>query len=188
MKLLSPLFLAAAASTAYGAVQSNKGGAVHVHCGREPVLCQGHSVSGLGRICCIPPCLALWVNTRSFLARFCFRACLLPSQYIDTANVSSKYGDVLAYNVGNEVLTASPTNAAPFVKAAARNVKAYLASISSSALVGYTDIVDAFRDTTIDLFGLNNHPRSFFLGWLCRVLFFGGFFGEREPEDGKEIE
>ncbi|KAJ6474370.1 hypothetical protein C8R45DRAFT_1103342 [Mycena sanguinolenta] len=119
---------------------------------------QAAPTSSIRRTCCIPPCLALWANTRSFLARFCFCACSLRSQYIDTVNVSSKYGDVLAYNVGNEVLTANLTNVVPFVKAAARNVKAYLTSISSSALVGCTDIdgVAAVCDTTIDLFALDN--------------------------------
>ncbi|KAJ7440607.1 1,3-beta-glucanosyltransferase [Mycena latifolia] len=97
-------------------------------------------------------------------------------QYIKTINVFSKYDNVLAYNVGNEVLTASATNAAPMIKAAARDIKAYLTSISSSALVGYADIdgPSAFRDdvaqylscdlsgtnsasTSIDLFGLNSY-------------------------------
>ncbi|KAJ7482936.1 1,3-beta-glucanosyltransferase [Mycena galericulata] len=100
----------------------------------------------------------------------------LLDQYIKTINVFNKYDNVLAYNVGNEVLTANATNAAPFLKAAARDVKAYLASISSSALVGYADIDGAstFRDavadylscdpsgsnsgsTAIDIFGLNNY-------------------------------
>ncbi|KAJ6474334.1 Glucanosyltransferase [Mycena sanguinolenta] len=72
----------------------------------------------------------------------------LLDQYIKTINVFSKYDNVLAYNVGNEVLTASATTAAPFIKAAARDTKAYLASIQSSALVGYADIDGAsgFRD------------------------------------------
>ncbi|KAJ6474359.1 1,3-beta-glucanosyltransferase [Mycena sanguinolenta] len=100
----------------------------------------------------------------------------LLDQYIKTINVFSKYDNVLAYNVGNEVLTSGATNAAPFIKAAARDIKAYLASIQSSALVGYADIDGAadFRDavsqylscdpsgqgsgaTSIDLFGLNNY-------------------------------
>ncbi|KAJ7059573.1 glycoside hydrolase family 72 protein, partial [Mycena amicta] len=100
----------------------------------------------------------------------------LLDQYINTIDVFNKYDNVLAYNVGNEVLTAIATNAAPFIKAAARDTKAYLTSISSSALVGYADIdgAAAFRDavsdylscdpsqkndgsTSIDLFGLNNY-------------------------------
>jgi hypothetical protein len=45
---------------------------------------------------------------------------------------------VLAYNIGNEVVTeTNNTVAAPFIKAAARDVKAYLKSKGSSALVGY---------------------------------------------------
>ncbi|KAJ7699558.1 glycoside hydrolase family 72 protein [Mycena rosella] len=97
-------------------------------------------------------------------------------QYIKTINVFSKYDNVLAFNVGNEVLTNGATNAAPFIKAAARDIRAYLTSISSSALIGYADIDGAsgFRDgvaeylscdpsggntdsTSIDLFGLNSY-------------------------------
>ncbi|KAJ6612839.1 glycoside hydrolase family 72 protein [Mycena sp. CBHHK59/15] len=100
----------------------------------------------------------------------------IQDQYINTVNAFSKYDNVLAYNVGNEVLTAGAINAAPFIKAAARDMKAYLTSISSSALVGYADIDGAsnFRDvvadylscdpsgsnsgsTSIDIFGLNNY-------------------------------
>ncbi|KAJ6612845.1 Glucanosyltransferase-domain-containing protein [Mycena sp. CBHHK59/15] len=100
----------------------------------------------------------------------------LQDQYIKTINAFSKYDNVLAYNVGNEVLTADATNAAPFIKAAARDIKAYLTSISSSALVGYAAIDGAsnFRDpvanylscdpsatnsgsSSIDIFGLNNY-------------------------------
>ncbi|KAJ7913621.1 Glucanosyltransferase-domain-containing protein [Mycena leptocephala] len=47
-------------------------------------------------------------------------------QYITTINTFSKYDNVLAYNVGNEVLTSIATNAAPFLKAAARDVRMYL--------------------------------------------------------------
>ncbi|KAJ6479685.1 hypothetical protein C8R45DRAFT_1005792 [Mycena sanguinolenta] len=83
---------------------------------------------------------------------------------------------MLAYNVGNEVLTASATNAAPFIKAAARDIKSVSRIHPVPALVGYTDTddVSAFRDTvagylscdpssagsgatSIDLFGLNNY-------------------------------
>lgn len=63
------------------------------------------------------------------------------------------------------------TNAAPFIKAAARDTKAFLKSISSTALVSYTstDMPVATRnalatylscgsdDTSIDLYGLNNY-------------------------------
>lgn len=47
--------------------------------------------------------------------------------YIDTINVFNKYPNVLAYNIGNEVVISSnETGTAPFLKAAARDVKAYL--------------------------------------------------------------
>ena len=47
--------------------------------------------------------------------------------YIGTIDAFSKYDNVLAYNVGNEVITeANATNAAAFIKAAARDTKAYL--------------------------------------------------------------
>ncbi|KAJ6475513.1 Glucanosyltransferase-domain-containing protein [Mycena sanguinolenta] len=86
----------------------------------------------------------------------------LRGQYIKTINVFSKYDNVLAYNVGNEVLTSRATNAALFIEVAAHDIKAYSytcmspfsfwllllrllrrggrASISSSAPVGYADI------------------------------------------------
>jgi len=97
--------------------------------------------------------------------------------YINTINAFAKYDNVLAYNVGNEIITApSETGAAAIVKAAARDIKAYLSSISSSALVGYASIDgdSNWRDplanylgcdpssqnsgtTAIDLYGLNNY-------------------------------
>ncbi|KAG2129789.1 carbohydrate-binding module family 43 protein/Glycoside hydrolase family 72 protein [Suillus clintonianus] len=97
--------------------------------------------------------------------------------YIETINVFSKFNNVLAYNVGNEVIIQpNGTAAATFVKAAARDVKAYLNSIKSSALVGYASIdgdatwLDPLANylscdpsgsnsgaAAIDLFGLNNY-------------------------------
>lgn len=47
-------------------------------------------------------------------------------QYLRTIDTFSKYDNVLAVNVGNEVVTPDSLPAAPFVKAAARDVKAYL--------------------------------------------------------------
>ncbi|RSH78803.1 1,3-beta-glucanosyltransferase gas1 [Apiotrichum porosum] len=96
----------------------------------------------------------------------------LLDQYITTINKFNGYSNVLAYNVGNEVInTVNNTAAAPFVKAAARDTKAYLTSIGSKALVGYsaTDGEPDFRtqladymtcgndSVTIDLYGLNNY-------------------------------
>jgi hypothetical protein len=97
--------------------------------------------------------------------------------YIGTIDAFSKYPNILAYNVGNEVVVAAnATDAAAFIKAAARDVKAYLKSKSSSALVGYAAIdgdatwIDPLAnylscdpsgnnsgDTAIDLYGLNDY-------------------------------
>ncbi|KAJ7264101.1 hypothetical protein B0H12DRAFT_1230839 [Mycena haematopus] len=41
----------------------------------------------------------------------------LLDQYIKPIDVFSKYDNLLAFNVGNEVLTADATDAAPFIKA-----------------------------------------------------------------------
>ncbi|KAH9911428.1 Glucanosyltransferase-domain-containing protein [Epithele typhae] len=102
----------------------------------------------------------------------------LLNQYINTINVFNKYDNVLAYNIGNEIITdpGEGTGAAPFIKAAARDTRAYLDSIKSSALVGYAAIDGADNwvlplaeylacdpsngnsgSTSIDLFGLNNY-------------------------------
>jgi hypothetical protein len=97
--------------------------------------------------------------------------------YIDTINAFSGYDNVLAYNVGNEVVTSpNETAAATFIKAAARDVRAYLHSKSLSTLIGYAAIDgdDSWivplatylscdpsnnnsNSTAIDLFGLNNY-------------------------------
>ncbi|KAJ9109852.1 hypothetical protein QFC19_001831 [Naganishia cerealis] len=92
--------------------------------------------------------------------------------YITTIDKFLGYENVLAFNIGNEVINL-PTNtdAAPFVKAAARDVKAYLRSRNSQALVGYSS-VDGERDfrdplanyltcgndtVSLDIYGLNNY-------------------------------
>jgi hypothetical protein len=81
------------------------------------------------------------------------------------ALLTKQYENVLSYNIGNEVVNlVSNTNAArtsdlldlmivlikiAYVKAAARDIKAYLRGVNSGALVGYAavDGEPAFRDT-----------------------------------------
>lgn len=51
----------------------------------------------------------------------------LQDSYIETINAFKKYDNILAYNIGNEVVTSiNETAIAPFIKAAARDTKAYL--------------------------------------------------------------
>ncbi|EKM83610.1 hypothetical protein AGABI1DRAFT_110256 [Agaricus bisporus var. burnettii JB137-S8] len=114
----------------------------------------------------------------------------LLDQYLETIDVFSKYDNVLAYNVGNEAITSNTTSVAPFIKAAARDVKAYLNSKSLSTLVAYAQIDGAenFREnvadylscdptgqnspsTAIDLFGLNNYE------WCGDSTFEGSYAG-----------
>ncbi|KAF8523442.1 1,3-beta-glucanosyltransferase [Hysterangium stoloniferum] len=100
----------------------------------------------------------------------------LLNQYIETINAFTKYSNVIAFNVANEVVGnleefPNATESAPFIKAAARDVKAYLKSQNSGILLSYssTDGPDTWRrpladylncgsdDVAIDIFGLNNY-------------------------------
>jgi len=101
----------------------------------------------------------------------------LLDSYMRTIDAFSKYDNVLVYNVGNEVVTSPQTTATlTFVKAAARDTKAYLTSKKSTALVGYAAIDgdDTWvvplasylacdpsgansGSSAIDIFGLNNY-------------------------------
>jgi hypothetical protein len=95
----------------------------------------------------------------------------LLNQYLATIEAFEKYDNVLAYNVGNEVVLGDSIPLSSYVKAAARDVKAYLKSKGSSALVGYAAINGAsdFRnglanylscgsdELAIDLYGLNDY-------------------------------
>jgi hypothetical protein len=109
--------------------------------------------------------------------------------YTKSIDAFSKYDNVLAYNIGNEVvISPNGTSAGPFVKAAARDIKAYLASKSSSALVGYAAIDGGWRRpfadylgcdpsgansgaTSLDLYGLNNY------GWCGNSTFDTSYAG-----------
>ncbi|CAO1620368.1 unnamed protein product [Parajaminaea phylloscopi] len=64
----------------------------------------------------------------------------LQTLFIDTIDAFSGYDNLLAVGVGNEVVsTDGTTNAAPFVKAAARDIKAYLKSKGKeNILVAYS--------------------------------------------------
>jgi hypothetical protein len=123
--------------------------------------------------------------------------------YIGTIDAFSKYDNVLAYNVGNEVTIASDgsdSDVAAYVKAAARDTKAYLASKSSSTLVGYAAI-DAPSDvrtplasylscdpsntgsgsTAIDIYGLNNYE------WCGASTFQGSYAGTNADYAGFNV-
>lgn len=59
--------------------------------------------------------------------------------YLGTVNAFLKYDNVLAFNIGNEVVAQADTMpnvtaASPYIKAAARDIKAYLKSKGSNAL------------------------------------------------------
>jgi uncharacterized membrane protein YgcG len=91
--------------------------------------------------------------------------------YLETVDTFMGYDNILAFTVGNEVVTAvNETVAGPFIKAAARDVKAYLKSKGSSALTTYASTDGpAWRtllaqylacdsdETSLDLYGLNNY-------------------------------
>jgi len=95
--------------------------------------------------------------------------------YAKTIEVFTRYDNLLAVNIANEVVTqSSNANAAPFIKAAVRDVKAYLKSKNSNVLVSYSSTdgpsgVNQWRDmlayyltcgsaaTSVDLYGLNSY-------------------------------
>ncbi|SJX61724.1 related to GAS1-glycophospholipid-anchored surface glycoprotein [Sporisorium reilianum f. sp. reilianum] len=95
--------------------------------------------------------------------------------YAGTIDVFTKYDNLLAVNIANEVVNQpSNANAAPFIKAAVRDVKAYLRSKNSNVLVSYSSTdgdsgTNNWRDqlayyltcgsaaTSVDLYGLNSY-------------------------------
>ncbi|KAJ1310823.1 hypothetical protein OPQ81_009342 [Rhizoctonia solani] len=95
----------------------------------------------------------------------------LQALYTETIDAFAKYNNVLSFNVANEVINLpNNTHTAPFIKAAARDIKAYLKSKGSSALVGYSTVdASAIREnvvqyltcdkaeTSVDIIGLNTY-------------------------------
>ncbi|KAK2461692.1 hypothetical protein APHAL10511_006155 [Amanita phalloides] len=124
----------------------------------------------------------------------------LLDEYIATIDAFSKYDNVLAFNVGNEVVLQTDIQASPYVKAAARDIKAYLNSKKSNALVGYA-AVDGASDwrnalanylscdpsnsnsssTAIDLYGLNNYE------WCGNSTFQSAYAGTENDFAGYNI-
>ncbi|CAH7675334.1 Glucanosyltransferase-domain-containing protein [Phakopsora pachyrhizi] len=95
----------------------------------------------------------------------------LLSKYITQIDSLRRFPNLLAFNIGNEIITNENKIAvAPYIKAAARDVKRYLKAVKSSALVAYASIdgakLPAFLaqyvscdvvEEGLDLFGLNNY-------------------------------
>lgn len=93
----------------------------------------------------------------------------LMEQYFRQIDNLKSFPNLLAFNVGNEIVTKQENmNAAPFIKASVRETKAYLKSVNSSALVSYasTDgggytidlayyLTCGEPDTSVDLYGIN---------------------------------
>ncbi|CEH14441.1 glycoside hydrolase family 72 protein [Ceraceosorus bombacis] len=99
----------------------------------------------------------------------------LLQQFTSVVDAFAKYDNVLAYNVANEVVTANNnTDALPFVRAAVRDVKAYLRGRNLNTLVTYTSadgpdgaqgrrllqaryLTCGDEADTVDLYGLNSY-------------------------------
>ncbi|EIM84229.1 uncharacterized protein STEHIDRAFT_82112, partial [Stereum hirsutum FP-91666 SS1] len=63
----------------------------------------------------------------------------LMTSFLSTVDAFGAYTNVLGFNVGNEVITATTDiQAAPYVKAALRDVKSYISTHGFTQLVGYT--------------------------------------------------
>ncbi|KAH9819182.1 glycoside hydrolase family 72 /Carbohydrate-binding module family 43 [Melampsora americana] len=93
----------------------------------------------------------------------------LMEEYFRQIDNLKSFPNLLAFNVGNEIVTKEANmNAAPFIKASVRETKAYLKSVNSSALVSYasTDggaytidlayyLTCGGPETSVDLYGIN---------------------------------
>ncbi|KAH9911985.1 Glucanosyltransferase-domain-containing protein [Fomitopsis serialis] len=63
----------------------------------------------------------------------------LLTQYINTIEVFGQYSNVFGFNIGNEVISSlADDQAAPYIKSAVRDVKAFMSAHNYSQLVGYT--------------------------------------------------
>ncbi|KZT07141.1 carbohydrate-binding module family 43 protein [Laetiporus sulphureus 93-53] len=63
----------------------------------------------------------------------------LMTDYITTIEAFGSYSNVLGFNIGNEVINnVEDDQAAPYIKAAVRDIKTYLSAHNYSQLVGYT--------------------------------------------------
>lgn len=99
----------------------------------------------------------------------------LQTEYLKTLDAFLPYDNLLAVSVGNEVIANdATTSAAPFVKAAARDMKAYLRSKNSGVLVTYSGadapagangrrklladyLACGTNETSIDFYGHNSY-------------------------------
>ncbi|CAE6471303.1 unnamed protein product [Rhizoctonia solani] len=101
----------------------------------------------------------------------------LQGLYTNTIDAFAKYNNVLSYNVANEVINlANNTHTAPFIKAAARDIKAYLKSKGSSALVGYSTVdASAIRDNVIQYLTCDKEETSVDVCVLCRFSLLVGY-------------
>ncbi|PVU91738.1 hypothetical protein BB561_004247 [Smittium simulii] len=90
------------------------------------------------------------------------------SYFIKKVDSFSKYDNVIAYIIGNEVSNdVETTPASAFVKASLRDIKSYLKSKKIDIPVGYVDNDDPkFRDSLISYFNCGDDP-------LARADFFG---------------
>jgi len=63
----------------------------------------------------------------------------LMTSFIETIEAFGSYENVFGFTIGNEVISSLPNDdAAPYIKAAVRDIKSYLSAHNYSQLVGYT--------------------------------------------------
>ncbi|PCH36489.1 carbohydrate-binding module family 43 protein [Wolfiporia cocos MD-104 SS10] len=63
----------------------------------------------------------------------------LLTSYVETIEAFGSYDNVFGFNIGNEVISSLPNDdAAPYIKAAVRDIKSYMRAHNYTQLVGYT--------------------------------------------------